>query len=1145
MHPLQHIKICTLNIGGFSPGSLLCLDKYCDEEKFDLLKIQETGKREDVNLCNMTHIRDDNKAKNRGTMVYTKNEHSLTKLKSLNSLSKQIDTTWGMAIMHNKRYIVGSVYLKHGYIHGIKELNIMLKEAYELQTKLKASGVIVSGDFNARHTAWGDRLSDTYGKALFDQLDFEKYTIHSTKSPTFISANGSSLIDFFLISNNLDIDSITITTDDEVHLGTGAPFRGHLPVIAKISFKTSPIISTKKRKEIINIDNVDWPKWSAEVEQILLVKEKEIDDCEDPHILWQILNSSIQAATMKQAKVKISTPYSKPYWNDELSMLAKDLRLARKAYNKRNTDYNKDRLVAAKEIFDEKRKKACNDFIMDRAKNLNSVQAQKFWKKFNALFKKRNEQHVEPLIDSNGIIISENKQIEREMYSTFFEGKHLQLANFDNEFYNEIQKIYEEILEEIEDNTKYNNSTPEHLNCEISIKEMKDIIKLQKPGSKSLDKDNFHPKMFKFLGSKVMLLMKKLFNLCLSTGIWVWEEAEVIFLKKEGKETYDLPGSYRPISITSYIGKFYEKILVNRILKHLNIEDLHDEDQEGFFKKRNTIRYLNRLHLNIQEDIMCNQTSIGLFIDLEKAFDSVWQQGLIVKLYKMGIKGSILKIINTFLRGRKLSLLVNGFKGPQRTGDVGVPQGSVLSPVLFKIYLMDFGQELENTEGIMKLKFADDGTIKVSKPNTQDCIISLNNVLTTMNNWCYKWRMVINCSPNKTEAICFNTAEGDSNLVPETFNLGEKTVKLVKKTKVLGLIIDEKLSFKPHSDYVYNKLVYRWVSIAKYSNKNWGFNQAVMTLLLKTIFLSCLYYAGHIWINRKNLQDISKLWYKMIKSSIGAVFNISQNVAEVILGLPPLEITNKINRVKHLLKLNINKTDHDPLAKYFNNLLNIQTNNLIPTEVKVSIKEVFQYLNWRIDKGDHKMNIHDLEIIRSNSIEKFFQLSLPACSYTQNIMKKFTEYLWEKTLTNICLGDGKNIVPAPTCKPMVMPTNVNRKSEVLIMSLFYDNNLMNDFLYNRSLVESPLCPHCQSETQTPYHAMVLCEGINQSYRNKVKQALKSALGEEKALQDCSTTLLNASRCPNFLTACHEILVNYNFRQEIHLRIADETNENIE
>ena len=98
-----------------------------------------------------------------------------------------------------------------------------------------------------------------------------------------------------------------------------------------------------------------------------------------------------------------------------------------------------------------------------------------------------------------------------------------------------------------------------------------------------------------------------------------------IFLKKEGKTDYSKAGSYRPISITSYIGKVFEQIIANRIEQHLRKKGLSDEYQEGFTKKRNTVRYLNRLDNDIRSHLQKKYTVICLFIDFEKAFDSVWK----------------------------------------------------------------------------------------------------------------------------------------------------------------------------------------------------------------------------------------------------------------------------------------------------------------------------------------------------------------------------------------------------------------------------------------------------------------------------------------------------------------------------------------
>ena len=1108
------------------------LDKYCHDEQFDFVTAQEIGTPENIKLNNMKHITDDNHAANKGTMIYISNKHSITKISSLSKISKQIDTTWGLAIIRGKRYIIGSIYLKLNYINGVKELMNMLKQAYDLQLKLKASGVLVCGDFNARHSAWGDHTSNEYGKELQNTLDAQKYSIHTANSPTFVAVNGGSFIDLVIISNNTKIEKLSCETDNEVELYSGAPMRGHLPVITKLQSSSVRRPSTDQEyKETLNIDKVNWENWKNDLECKVEEKRNYIETENDPHELWKFTNETIQSITLKHAEKKISTPHSKPYWTAELTELSKKLRAARKSYNKRNTDPNKEKLINAKSEFDEKRKKACGDFIMNKAKDLNSVQAQKFWKKFNSLFKQKGDGQVEPLLETNGNIVSSNEEIEINLFATFFEGKHLETANFDNEFYNVVNSLYDDIIEEIE--TPDNQENPGcGLNEEISITEIKKVIKTYKAGDKSLDNDNFHPKMFGHLGGGALQLLRKLFNLCFTTGAWVWDEAQVIFLKKEGKDTYSKPGSYRPISITSYIGKLLEKIIAFRLTSHLKIKDLHDEDQEGFTEKRNTVRYLNRLNLEVKQDKDDQKTSIGLFIDFEKAFDSVWKRALIYKLSTLGIKGNILRIINTFLMSRKLSLVVNGYNGPVRNGgDVGVPQGSALSPVLFKIYLMDLASELENNEGIMKLKFADDGTIKVAEISTPQCLQSLEKVLTVVQHWSTQWRMVINCSPNKTEIICFHTSENNKDLIPKTFKLGEKEIKLVSKTKVLGLTVDEDLLYKEHSKEVYNKLLVRWILVSKYCSKNWGLNVKVMTQILRTLFLSCLFYAGHIWIKPANIKEIESLWYRMMKSTVGAVFNISQVSAEIIIGIPPLLVLNKINKIKHYLKLNINDKSHDRLTQ----LIKKSASSTKPlVEISVALKETFQFLQWKMQNYPRNIQANDAEIINTNSMELFFNISPEACAYSKNMMTAYTEYLWKKVVDNVYLGNGYSVIPSPSCKPLAVPSDTTRKTEVLMMSCLYDNNLMNNFLYQRDLNNTPMCPHCDVEVQTPYHAVVECEGIDQQYRDCVKQALASALGEESASIETTVTLLNASRCHEFMEACKDILENYNFRTDIEI-----------
>ena len=126
--------------------------------------------------------------------------------------------------------------------------------------------------------------------------------------------------------------------------------------------------------------------------------------------------------------------------------MSQELREKRKKYKHRNTDTNKLLLDQAKINFDEARKEECQEFILSKTKNLNSAEAAKFWKEFKKLFSPKKNCKVEPLNNGNGGFITDNSDIEKELFSTFFEAKHLQKEKFDEEFCQEVHSIYEDII---------------------------------------------------------------------------------------------------------------------------------------------------------------------------------------------------------------------------------------------------------------------------------------------------------------------------------------------------------------------------------------------------------------------------------------------------------------------------------------------------------------------------------------------------------------------------------------------------------------------------------------------------------------------------------------------------------------------------
>ena len=1118
------IKLCTINICGLSDKSRFVLDKYAYDNKFDGLAVQETGNDdiEAISLNNMSTITDSNHSINRGTALYVNNQHTITKLEQISQNYKNIDSCWGLAVLNGTRFIIGNVYVKLADLNGISDVISMLAKADQISSQLKAKGVILVGDMNARHTSWGDTRSNEYGTKLFNDLDNTKFSIRTADTPSFLCENGSSYIDLVILSNDIVSLINKIETDTDIELFSGAPSRGHVPII--ISFKsnnyqTTPII------EKLSLKSINWNYWSNDVEKEVEGANDIVNLKEDPKLLLEFLENILTDTIEKHGKKILISCHSKPYWNDQLSALSKQLRYDRKNFRLRNTDRNREKFLASKEEFDQERKRACQEFILDKTRNLNAVESQKFWKEFKKITTKKNQQKINPLDNGNGDILTENEEIEQLLFSTFFECKHMEEVSFNEEFHQQTNEQYENIMHHKENNEDQEET--KELNSEISEEEIKKCLKEVKSSGKSFDNHNCQPAMLKNLGPQSLNLILFLFNLCFNMTMWIWDTAEVVFLKKAGKKVYSIPGSYRPISITAYLGKLLEKILSVRLNKFLKKKRTFDPYQEGFTEKKNTIRYLNRLLLDIKYDLHKGKTVICLFLDFEKAFDSVWKKGLIVKLFLLGIKGKFLSLIDQFLQTRKVYLNVNGWKGETRKcSDYGLPQGSVLSPILFKIFMLDFLEDLDGDKATL-YKFADDGSVKISADTTEDCLKQLQNVLDSLDEWAKKWRMVINCQPNKTEVVCFGTAENDRTLVPTEFKLGDNKIKLVQQTKVLGITIDQDLSFLQHSQDMYKKLVTRWNLIKLYCNRNWGFNQKVLVELIRTLFVSCLMYGSHLWMNSQNMKEINSLYYKLLKTAVGPVYNIKRNVAEVILGLPPLATQNKINQIKHFLKIIMNNVPEDPLKDSIHYMIS----NNPPPDLKIALKAVYKFLNWKIQFKPGDFSDNDKQIINQNHLSSFHLLS-PSCGqYSKTLITNYTELLWEDSIRNEFLLEGESVYPTPSCKPLPLNSRADRTHEVKVMSMFYEHNLLNSFLYRRSMVASPMCP-CGEEEQTAFHFVTRCELVDAELRGKALECIQA----KQAAGETTTALLNLSRNTPFINVLSDIINAHGhlIRSEVNL-----------
>ena len=221
--------------------------------------------------------------------------------------------------------------------------------------------------------------------------------------------------------------------------------------------------------------------------------------------------------------------------------------------------------------------------------------------------------------------------------------------------------------------------------------------------------DNLSISMIKICDAELVKPLCLIFNQCLETGVFpeVWKWGNVLPTHK--KDSRQLKKNYRPISLLPICGKIFEKIIFDSIYKYFTDNKLFTPSQSGFRTGHSTINqllYITHKIYSAFEDYPSRETK-AVFLDISKAFDKVWHEGLIFKLKSYGISGGLLNLIISYLSNRKQRIVLNGKCSEWSLIHTGVPQGSVLGPLFFLAYINDL---VENVRSDARL-FADDTSL--------------------------------------------------------------------------------------------------------------------------------------------------------------------------------------------------------------------------------------------------------------------------------------------------------------------------------------------------------------------------------------------------------------------------------------------------
>ena len=250
--------------------------------------------------------------------------------------------------------------------------------------------------------------------------------------------------------------------------------------------------------------------------------------------------------------------------------------------------------------------------------------------------------------------------------------------------------------------------------------------------NKSYGPDGISPRFLKEGGTGVIKSLTRLFNMSLSHGKCPqsWKMANVIPIHK--KDSRSDINNYRPISLLSTGGKMLERIVFRHVFNFFKDNYIISAYQSGFLPGRSTVTQLIEVYHHFCSAVDSNKEIRVIFLDISKAFDKVWHKGLLYKLKRCGISGSLLLWFHDYLHGRQQRVVISGHTSPWGSIKAGVPQGSVLGPLLFLIYINDITHVVHNCS--IRL-FADDTCLFIEVDNTIECAERINADLEQIHNW--------------------------------------------------------------------------------------------------------------------------------------------------------------------------------------------------------------------------------------------------------------------------------------------------------------------------------------------------------------------------------------------------------------------------